>query len=117
MEGLWRGIRDPQHLAMNPDVTVRTRGVIEKCMFCIQRIAVARQESKARGESYVRDGSVITACQEVCPSQAISFGNILDPDSDVQKLKKKEEQRSFQVLDFLGVKPSITYLARVRNKG
>ncbi len=117
MEGLWRGIRDPQHLAMNPDVTVRTRGVIEKCMFCIQRIAVARQESKARGESYVPDGSVVTACQEVCPTGGISFGNILDPDSDVQKLKKKEEQRSFQVLDFLGVKPSITYLARVRNKG
>ncbi|MEQ9367224.1 MAG: 4Fe-4S dicluster domain-containing protein, partial [Leptospirales bacterium] len=115
MEGLQRSLRDPQQLAMNPDVTVRTRGVMEKCTFCIQRIAVARQESRARGDKYVADGSFQTACQEVCPSQAISFGNINDPKSAVSRLKKKEAGRTYQVLDFLAVKPSITYLARVRN--
>ena len=115
MEGLRRSLRDPQQLAMNPDVTVRTRGVMEKCTFCIQRIAVARQESRARGDKYVADGSFQTACQEVCPSQAISFGNVNDPESEVSRLKKKEAGRTYQVLDFLAVKPSITYLARVRN--
>ncbi len=115
MEGLQRSLRDPQQLAMNPDVTVRTRGVMEKCTFCIQRIAVARQESRARGDKYVADGSFQTACQEVCPSGAILFGNINDPKSAVSLAKKTEAKRTYQVLDFLAVKPSITYLARVRN--
>ncbi|MCR9144953.1 MAG: TAT-variant-translocated molybdopterin oxidoreductase [bacterium] len=117
MEGLQRALRDPQQLAMNPDVTVRTRGVMEKCTFCIQRIAVARQESRAQGDKFVADGMVKTACQDVCPSNSITFGNINDPKSAVSRLKKKEAKRSYQVLDFLAVKPSITYLGRIRNTG
>ncbi|MCB1316737.1 MAG: 4Fe-4S dicluster domain-containing protein, partial [Leptospiraceae bacterium] len=113
-EGLERNLRDPLQLGLNPDVTVRARGIMEKCTFCIQRISTARQESRARGERYIPDGRVKTACQEVCPTSAISFGNVLDPDSEVQKLR--ENGRAYQVLDFLGVKPSITYLAKVRNR-
>ncbi len=116
-EGFIRNLRDPQHLAFNPDVTVRTRGVIEKCTFCIHRIAAARHESRARGESYVPDGSVVTACQEVCPSSAITFGNIYDKNGKLGKLVAREaKKRGYQVLDYLGVKPSITYLAKVRNR-
>ncbi len=115
MEGFDRKIRDPQHLALNPDVNVRVRGVMEKCTFCIHRIASARQEMKARGDVRMRDGSIITACQEVCPSQAISFGDINDPESRVSKLAKSDK-RAYKVLDFLGVKPSVTYLAKIRNK-
>lgn len=112
MEGALRKIRDPQQLALNPDVTVRRRGVIEKCTFCIQRLNRARQDAKIKGIK-IADGSVKTACQEVCPANAIYFGNILDPESEVSQLVKNG--RGYKVLDFLGVKPSITYLAKVRN--
>ena len=119
----WEGgkekISSPQHLALNPDVTVRSRGVMEKCTFCVQRIASHRQDkkvNKAKGkELNPQDKSLQTACQEVCPTQAISFGNILDPDSEVAKLKK-EEKRQYKVLDFLGIKPQVSYLAKVRNR-
>ncbi len=114
-EGLETKLREPQHLALNPDVTVRSRGVMEKCTFCVQRIASARQEHKAKNKTgVIEDGVVKTACQEVCPSQAISFGNILDPQSEVSSLRRKEK-RSYKVLEFLGVKPQVTYLAKVRN--
>jgi len=116
MEGLERKLKDPQQLGLNPDVAVRTRGVMEKCTFCIHRIAAARQESRARGEAHIPDGSIITACQEVCPTKAITFGNINDPDSRVARLSKGDK-RAYKVLDFLSVAPSITYLAKVRNKG
>lgn len=115
-EGLERKIETPQHLALNPDVTVRTRGVMEKCTFCVQRISGARQEMLARGETKIRDGVIKTACQEVCPTQAISFGDINDPDSEVSKLSRGEEKRAYKVLDFLGINPSVTYLAKIRNK-
>lgn len=113
MEGLIRKIRDPQQLALNPDVTVRRRGVIEKCTFCIQRLNRARQDAKLKGLDRVVDGTVKTACQEVCPANAIYFGDINDPNSEVSKLAKSE--RGYKVLDFLAVKPSITYLAKIRN--
>ncbi len=113
-EGLRRKIREPQHLSLNPDVTVRSRGVMEKCTFCVQRISAARQESKARGEKFIPDDRVITACQEVCPADAISFGNILDPRSKVSQLTKKQK-RGYRVLEALGVEPSVTYLAKIRN--
>ncbi|MCB1173640.1 MAG: 4Fe-4S dicluster domain-containing protein [Leptospiraceae bacterium] len=114
-EGLERHLRSPQELAMNPDVTTRSRGVMEKCSFCIQRIARARQESRLRGEKYVADGDVKTACQDVCPTGAIEFGNSKNPDAIVSKRIK--DSRSYQVLDFLDVRPSVTYLAKIRNKG
>ena len=114
-EGFRQEHRSPQHLALNPNVTVRSRGVMEKCTFCVQRISAARQDSKVKKQKQVPDGAVQTACQEVCPTQAITFGNILDPKSEVYNLKKKEK-RGYGVLDFLGVKPQVTYLAKIRNK-
>lgn len=113
MEGLDRKLRDPMQLGLNPNVTVRSRGVMEKCTFCVQRINAARQDMKVRGESRIKDGTVVTACQEVCPTGAITFGDINDSTSEVARLAK--DKRGYRVLDFLGVKPSVTYLAKIRN--
>lgn len=114
MEGLVRHLRDPQQLGLNPDVTVRRRGVIEKCSLCIHRLNRARQDMKVKGQKKLVDGSVQTACQEVCPSNAITFGDINDKDSRVHQLAA--DNRGYKVLDFLATNPSITYLAKVRNK-
>ena len=117
--GWSRKLKDPQQLSLNPDVTVRSRGVMEKCTFCVQRIQREKHNvrfDKETGQKILADGAVRTACQEVCPTNAISFGNELDPKSEVQVILKKEKRRSYQVLDFLGVKPSVTYLAKIRNK-
>jgi len=101
----------------NPDVTVRMRGVMEKCSFCIQRIEGAKisQKVKAGASNDVRvpEGAFTTACAQVCPAEAIVFGNILDEASRVSKLKKQE--RDYAVLGFLDTKPRLTYLARIRN--
>jgi molybdopterin-containing oxidoreductase family iron-sulfur binding subunit len=102
-----------ENLALNPDVTVRSRGVMEKCSFCVQRIYTAKADAKVEGR-VVRDGDVKPACAQSCPSEAIVFGDLNDPKSKVAKLAKNE--RSYRVLSELGVQPSVHYLTKVRNK-
>ncbi len=110
----WRDARfeRPLDLQLNPDVTVRSRGVMEKCTFCIQRIRYA--EGQARDEQRkVADGEVVPACAQTCPAQAIVFGDANDPASRVSRVAR--DRRAFQALEDLGTRPAITYLARARD--
>jgi len=104
-------------LVRNPDVSVRMRGVMEKCSFCVQRIEQAkiaqRVKAGASGDVEVPEGTFQTACQQACPAEAIVFGNLSNPKSEVAMLKAHE--RTYSVLEFLLTKPRTTYLARVRN--
>jgi molybdopterin-containing oxidoreductase family iron-sulfur binding subunit len=109
----------------NPDVTVRSRGVMEKCNYCVQRISHARIDAKTgypdesslsgspKDAEPIKDGAIKTACQQACPSDAIVFGNLNDPDAKVTKLKQQE--RNYGLLEDLGTRPRTTYLAVVRN--
>ena len=96
----------------NPNVTVRSRGVMEKCSYCVQRINAARIEAEKESRK-IRDGEVVTACQAVCPSQAIVFGDMNDPNSKIAQAKKSA--RNYGLLTDLGTKPRTTYLAKVTN--
>ena len=109
----WEGkLKDPEQYALNPDVTVRSRGVIEKCSFCIQRIAEKRQSSKIENR-HIEDGELLTACQQGCPADAIDFGNINDKRSKVSK--KQSEKRAYKVLLNINVQPSVSYMTKVKN--
>jgi molybdopterin-containing oxidoreductase family iron-sulfur binding subunit len=99
-------------LLNNPDVTVRSRGVMEKCSFCIQRINAGRIDAKRENRA-IADGEVVTACQQACPTRAIVFGNINDESAEVTRLK--QSPLNYSVLGELNTRPRTTYLARVTN--
>jgi molybdopterin-containing oxidoreductase family iron-sulfur binding subunit len=99
-------------LLRNPEVTVRSRGVMEKCTYCVQRINNARIESE-KANVPIADGAIVTACEQACPTEAIVFGNANDKNSRVSKLKA--QQRNYTLLGELNARPRTTYLAAVRN--
>jgi MoCo/4Fe-4S cofactor protein with predicted Tat translocation signal len=110
---LYADFNTPSYKLMrNPDVTVRSRGVMEKCTYCVQRINQARVAAKLEDRE-IRDGDVVTACQSACPTDAIVFGNINDPNSQVSK--RKASPLNYQLLAELNTRPRTTYLAVVRN--
>ncbi|HPF36335.1 MAG TPA: TAT-variant-translocated molybdopterin oxidoreductase [Candidatus Krumholzibacteria bacterium] len=107
-----KDIPETQRMVYNPEVTIRARGVMEKCTYCVQRIEHAKIQAKNENRP-VRDGEITTACQQTCPTQAIVFGDLNDPNSRVAK--ETANQRSYHLLAELNVKPRTSYQARLRN--
>jgi MoCo/4Fe-4S cofactor protein with predicted Tat translocation signal len=99
-------------MVLNPDVAVRSRGVMEKCSMCVQRIQLAKNVA-LQGRRELADGEILTACQQACPAQAIVFGDLKDPNSRVSQLQRS--RRRYQVLEELGARPNVDYLKKVRN--
>ena len=110
-------MRESHKLQKNPNVTVRMRGVVEKCTYCVQRLQEAkfRQKRKARGSQDLRipTDSVKSACQTACPANAIEFGDLGNKDSAVVKMK--ENPRSYDLLGYLGIRPRTSFLGRIKN--
>jgi molybdopterin-containing oxidoreductase family iron-sulfur binding subunit len=96
----------------NPNVTVRMRGVMEKCTYCVQRIQEGKIKAK-RTQKPIKDGDILTACQQVCPTEAIVFGDLDDAQSKVAKWRAKD--RNYRLLSELGTRPRTTYLGKIRN--
>jgi molybdopterin-containing oxidoreductase family iron-sulfur binding subunit len=110
----WLNVDWPEPLTkqLNPEVTVRSRGVMEKCTFCIQRIRQAEHTAKWERRP-LRDGEIQPACAQSCPARAIRFGDLLDPSAEVTRLTR-EDPRRYHVLEELNTKPAITYLRSIR---
>ena len=100
----------PLNLQLNPDVTVRSKGVMEKCSFCVQRIKAGHDRAKNEGRD-IRDGEVIPACVQTCPTEALRFGNLMDPKSMVRQMIA--DPRIYQVMGYLNTKPAVFYLKKV----
>ena len=119
---------EPMNQGLNPDITVRDKGVMEKCTFCIQRIIAAKDKAVMENRS-VQDGDVQTACQQTCPTSAITFGDLLDPESAASKLWEKQQvtlnttqqnkinpdMRGYRYLEEINTEPHVLYLERVRD--
>lgn len=116
----------PLEQQLNPDITVRSKGVMEKCTFCVQRLYTAKNKARSEGR-LVKDGEVTTACAQACPTSAITFGNLLDPESAVHKMWQtqqvdiaKDEQhktdalRGYRIFEELRPYPSVMYMERLR---
>jgi molybdopterin-containing oxidoreductase family iron-sulfur binding subunit len=101
---------EPLHNQLNPDVTVRSKGIMEKCTFCIQRIRRAELQARREGRG-LRDGEIQPACVQTCPTGALLFGDLQDPDSQVSRLAR--DRRSYRLLEELGTDPSVIYLKKV----
>jgi Fe-S-cluster-containing dehydrogenase component len=106
---------DLTRMVLNPDVTVRSRGVIEKCSFCVQRLQETKLEAKKQ-ENPALIRNVKVACAQACPSNSITFGNMNDKESEIYKTRKvDQENRTFYVMEQLHVLPNVSYLAKIRN--
>jgi molybdopterin-containing oxidoreductase family iron-sulfur binding subunit len=105
---------EPLNWQLNPDVTVRTKGVMEKCTFCVQRIVEAKNRAKQEGRK-VQDGEILTACQQACPTQAIVFGDLKNPESAANQLRAKNRSRGYRVLEELNTQPAVTYLKEIKS--
>jgi molybdopterin-containing oxidoreductase family iron-sulfur binding subunit len=116
VEPMWVQRMKTLKLQRNPDVTVRYRGVMEKCTYCTQRVEEAKVIAKRDGKDRkaLPDGAVVPACAQACPTDAITFGNINDEQSRVHALKLNP--RNYEMLQELNVRPRTTYLARIRNE-
>jgi molybdopterin-containing oxidoreductase family iron-sulfur binding subunit len=105
---------DLTRMVLNPDVTVRSRGVMEKCSFCVQRLQEAKLDAK-KANTTLADGKVKTACMQACPTEAIVFGNVHDKESRVVKTRAENDDRLFYVIEQLHTLPNVNYLAKIRN--
>lgn len=105
---------DLTRMVLNPDVTVRSRGVIEKCSFCVQRLQEGKLKAKKDNRT-LEDGDVKTACQQACAADAIVFGNANNPNSEISKVRQENSGRLYHALEMIHVMPNINYLAKVRN--
>ena len=110
--GTYDDVPETEKMHYNPDVTVRMRGVMEKCNYCVQRIQEGKIKSKRTGQA-IKDGDIVSACMQACPTGAIVFGDLNDPTSKVAKSREKD--RSYRLLAELGTRPRTTYLGKIRN--
>jgi anaerobic selenocysteine-containing dehydrogenase/Fe-S-cluster-containing dehydrogenase component len=107
----------PLNLQLNPDVTVRGAGVMEKCTFCIQRIRAAEMNAEVDGNRALNDGEIVPACAQACPARAITFGDIKDPKSAMMRRREENDIRAYRSLEHLNTQPSIVYLRNVYRSG